>query len=135
MIQNNIRKIRLARGMTLAQLALRLNMTQPSLTRMENGSQPISLERVAEIASALGCAPTDILPDAWGASGFDPVRFLRILNAVNRALKTHRRTMVEAKKIKLVLRLYANGCGMDDDVAANDNEIADQIPDIQNMVA
>lgn len=134
MIENNIRKIRRARGMTLEQLAAALNMTQPSVTRIETGAQPMTLERVVEFANALSCCPADILPGAWGV-GFDADRFVRIWDAVTRAIRSKRRVVSERKKMQFVISMYINGCGMSDNVAANDNEVADQIASLQNMVA
>ena len=134
MIENNVRKIRRDRGVTLAQLAAALNMTQPSLTRIETGSQPLCLDRVAEIADALGCRPTDILPTSW-TPAMDVDRFMRIWGAVNRALTARHRVISEQKKIRFVLYMYENGCGLDDNIAANDNEVANQMDHLKNLVA
>ena len=134
MIENNVRKIRRDRGVTLAQLAAALNMTQPSLTRIETGNQPLCLDRVAEIADALGCRPTDILPTSW-TPAMDVDRFMRIWGAVNRALTARHRVISEQKKIRFVLYMYENGCGLDDNIAANDNEVANQMDHLKNLVA
>ncbi len=134
MIDNNIRKIRHAKSMTLAQLAARLGMTQPSLTRIENGTQPLTLERVVDIADALDCCPGDILPTQW-VHMFDGDRFMRIYDAVNRALAELRLESPAREKLQFIIFLYRHGCGASLNSGANDNEIMDQIRSLYNMVA
>ena len=134
MIENNVRSVRRARGITLAQLAGMLGLTQPSLTRIENGTQPISLDRVADIATALGCTPADILPPQW-TGAFDADRFLRIFDAVNRALENLKLVSDERAKIQFVIFLYRRGCGAKKTRAANDNEILKEIRAVYNLVA
>lgn len=134
MIENNIRLIRRRRGITLAQLAMELGLTQPSLTRIENGTQPLTMERIVQIADALRCTPADILPVAWTLA-FDVDRFFRILAATNRALADLKLDSDEQEKLKFVFFLYRQGCGMSQTPAANDNEIMGQIKKLYNMVA
>lgn len=51
-------------GITQAAMAEKLNLEKETISRIENGKIAISLDRLAEFASALNCTPQDILMSA-----------------------------------------------------------------------
>lgn len=51
----NIRTIREEKGLTQAQLAEQINVTQSMLCQIERGSKPPTLPLSIEIAAVLGC--------------------------------------------------------------------------------
>lgn len=52
---NNIKQIRKSLGITVAELAQRLNMSQGNLTKIENGQVEMKAETAAAIAEILQC--------------------------------------------------------------------------------
>lgn len=126
-IHNEIKSVRLARGMTLSQLAAQLGMTQPSLTRMENGEQAVSLARLGEIADVLGCAPYELLPREWQPAApdySDDDRMIRIWTTVDKTLRALHKNVPDDVKIRLVLYLFREGYAVAADMVANDNEVS-----------
>lgn len=57
---NNIKQIRKSLGITVAELAQKLNMSQGNLTKIENGQVDMKAETAAAIAAILQC-PLDKL--------------------------------------------------------------------------
>ena len=60
-IGENIKRARQERGMTQAQLAEAIEITQKDVSRWENGSRKPSLEKFVQICKALGASSDDIL--------------------------------------------------------------------------
>ena len=58
---NNLRKLRLARGMTQEALAAKIGVTQSNLSRIENGDVQISLKLAQEIAKVLHCTLDELI--------------------------------------------------------------------------
>ena len=58
------RKARSEADLTQAQVAKRVGLSRTSVTNIERGTQHISLHQLFLLASAVGCEPTDLLPDA-----------------------------------------------------------------------
>lgn len=56
-----IREWRKKRGLTLEQLAGRLEVATSSISQLENGKQGYSQPMLEAIADALGCQPADLL--------------------------------------------------------------------------
>lgn len=57
----NIKKIRLSRGLTMDDLALKMNTVYPQVSRWESGTRLPTLEWIIKLAKALDCTPADIL--------------------------------------------------------------------------
>jgi transcriptional regulator with XRE-family HTH domain len=57
-----LREVRVARGMTQAQLAENAGVTLSYITRLENGLSAPGIDLVAKLAAALGTTPGDLLP-------------------------------------------------------------------------
>ena len=54
---------RMARGWTLRQLGEMANLSFQSICNIEKGRQTVSLQRLVDLADALGCTPNDLLPE------------------------------------------------------------------------
>ena len=54
-VANQIKEWRLDKGFTQKQLAVKLNVIQPYISRLENGSENVSLETLEKISKVLGC--------------------------------------------------------------------------------
>lgn len=59
---NRIAPLRLAAGLTLDQMAERLNTARNTYHDIETGRTRLSIEWMRRIARVLGCAPADLLP-------------------------------------------------------------------------
>lgn len=59
----SISSIRKSRGLTQAQLADKIGISQAHISRLERGDDSASLKLIAEIAQALGVRPSDLLED------------------------------------------------------------------------
>jgi transcriptional regulator with XRE-family HTH domain len=57
---NNIRLLRLARGLTQAQLARAARLSMPYISMLERGLQPSRPDHIKQIAAALGVTPDAI---------------------------------------------------------------------------
>jgi phage repressor protein C with HTH and peptisase S24 domain len=69
---NRIREVRRARGMSQQMLAGLVNVTQPSIDRLEKGGRKLSTVMLEQLATALEVSPADLLPvkdDAGAAPG------------------------------------------------------------------
>lgn len=63
-MQNRLRELRKAAGFRQADLAARAGISQATLSQLENGNLPFTLNYMRIIGSILGCAPADFLtPD------------------------------------------------------------------------
>lgn len=62
-----IREWRKYRGLTLVQLAHRVGVSQPTVSRIERGEQPYSQPILEAFAEALGCEPSDLIGRLPGA--------------------------------------------------------------------
>lgn len=60
-MENRIREIRVARGMTMAQLEAAAGFAKGTISRMETDSVDLRLSRLRKIAQILGCRPRDLL--------------------------------------------------------------------------
>lgn len=58
-----IAKYRRAAGMTQAQLAERLDLSNDAVSRLERGNIALSVTRLVELAEIFGCEATDLLTD------------------------------------------------------------------------
>ena len=127
MVENNIKSVRQSKGLSTTQLAEILGVSQPTVTRWEQGRRNLTLENLGAIAAALGCAAWQLLPTAWQPRQKfidDQERFFRILGSVNRALDDQHQTVPEEEKLRLVMYLYNEGYGRAATRAANDNDIS-----------
>jgi transcriptional regulator with XRE-family HTH domain len=59
-----VRRLRQERGMTQAELAVRLNLGRTSITNLEKGQQSPPLSMLPDIASALGIDPLLLISEA-----------------------------------------------------------------------
>lgn len=55
-------KYRMLRGLTRSQLSLRSGISQPTITRIENGKRNPGRETLLRLAAALNVEPSDLLP-------------------------------------------------------------------------
>jgi len=60
-IGRNIKRHRVSLGLTQGILADRMGLTQQMAQKWERGSVSFTLERLGDIAKALGCKPADLL--------------------------------------------------------------------------
>lgn len=60
-ITNNVKKLRQAAGMTQADLASRLGITTPSITKWEKGRSNPDLLNVFRMTEIFGCSVNDII--------------------------------------------------------------------------
>lgn len=56
-VGSRIRELRLERGMTTTELARRIGISHPQVSRLENGRQNFRTQTLARIAAALGVKP------------------------------------------------------------------------------
>jgi transcriptional regulator with XRE-family HTH domain len=69
-MRTHLKAWRKHRGLTLEQLAARVDTTAASISRIENGKQPYTQALLEALALALSCAPADIImrdPAAHGS--------------------------------------------------------------------
>ena len=66
-IGENIRKIRIDKGLTQRDLAAKLQITQQSIAQYENGKRIPKLSTVRKIANALNVSLNEIITDNWNA--------------------------------------------------------------------
>lgn len=60
---NNLRALRVRKGLTQAQLAQAIDVEQPTIQRWESGKRKLKVEDLPKLALALGCDPTDLVSD------------------------------------------------------------------------
>lgn len=60
-IGENIRRIRMEAGITQAELAQRVQITQSMLCQIERGTKACSMALGAEIAAVLGCGVAELI--------------------------------------------------------------------------
>lgn len=65
-IGENIRKIRIDKGLTQRDLAAKLQITQQSIAQYENGKRIPKIYTVRKIADALQVNVNEIITDNWG---------------------------------------------------------------------
>jgi XRE family transcriptional regulator, fatty acid utilization regulator len=94
---------RKAAGMTLAELGALVGKPAPVLSQLENGRSEPRLSLIGELASALGCEPSDLL------SGGAPSRRAELEIALRRAQHDPRYAVLGLPELKASARL-------DDDV-------------------
>lgn len=82
-IKNNIRQLRQKAGLTQAQLAKKIGISQVHLGRLENNARSMDLEQVENIAAALGVKPLDVLPPSWKTEEVSPEE-LEILRMIRK---------------------------------------------------
>jgi transcriptional regulator with XRE-family HTH domain len=56
-----VKQCRLMRGMSQEELAERLGVQQPFVSRIENGTKYPSIQTLCEIAKILRCEPNDLI--------------------------------------------------------------------------
>lgn len=60
----NVRRLRMQRGVTQAEMANRLGVTQATYSRLESGVRTPDLPVLGNIAEALGVDPSDLIAPA-----------------------------------------------------------------------
>lgn len=71
-IGDNIRRIRIERGMTQAELAGAVGVTQAMICSVERGTKACAMQLGAEIARALDCPVMALYGDGEQGGGEDP---------------------------------------------------------------
>ncbi len=64
MLGSFLKKYRLANGLTQADLAIKLSVSQNSISQYESGKRNPSVKRLADIAKVLNCSMNDIVSDS-----------------------------------------------------------------------
>jgi transcriptional regulator with XRE-family HTH domain len=77
MIQNRIKEIREAAGMSQDRLAELAGMSQQTISKLEKGKMDLDVKHMAAIAEALGVSPADLLSNAAMAALREEVEPLR----------------------------------------------------------
>jgi len=62
----NLKQIRIKKGLSQKEVAARLSVSQPSYAQYENGKRNPKLETVQKIADALGVSVTELAPELLG---------------------------------------------------------------------
>lgn len=62
MVDNRIKEVRKEKGITQAQLARLLNVTQGAIQFWENGEREPSFNTLRKVAKVLNCEPWELLP-------------------------------------------------------------------------
>lgn len=83
-LQNRVRELRKAKGLTQANLAARAGLTQGTVSQLEAGKLSLNLKWMRALAGVLECSPAELLaagdnPDRLSA---DEHRFIRLLRQV-----------------------------------------------------
>jgi predicted DNA-binding ribbon-helix-helix protein/DNA-binding Xre family transcriptional regulator len=60
-LARNLRRLRVARGLSQTELAAKAGIGRPHLCRLENRTYDTGLDTVSKLAAALGCEPVDLL--------------------------------------------------------------------------
>jgi predicted DNA-binding ribbon-helix-helix protein/DNA-binding XRE family transcriptional regulator len=60
-LARNLRRLRVARGLSQTELAAKAGIARPHLCRLENRTYDTSLNTVSKLAAALRCEPVDLL--------------------------------------------------------------------------
>lgn len=64
MLGSFLKKYRLANGLTQADLAIKLSVSQNSISQYESGKRNPSVKRLADIAKVLNCSMNDIVSES-----------------------------------------------------------------------
>ncbi len=99
-VGKRIRTIRLERGLTQSDLAERLNVSYQQIQKYENDTTSVSIERLFEIAEALGVEPVSMIeqqqPESVAEPGENTV--YRLTPEEARLLKLFRK--IRGKKVR-----------------------------------
>lgn len=57
-----VRELRVQAGLTQVELGRMVALSRPSITNIEQGRQPVTVELLLDLADALGVPPTSLLP-------------------------------------------------------------------------
>lgn len=87
-ISKTIKRLRVARGLTLARLARRINTSAATLSRYENGWERFELYTLTKIATALGCRLDIEFRTAYLAK--EPKNVTRTFNQIKRLFWDHK---------------------------------------------
>jgi DNA-binding Xre family transcriptional regulator len=72
-MSNRIRELRIAAGLSQAELAEAASMSSAQISRLENGERTLNVPAMQAIAQALNCAPEDLIAYAAMLPGRDEV--------------------------------------------------------------
>lgn len=61
-VRSRLRELRLDKGLTLEELAVRANIDKSTLSRLESGKRRLALDHLPSLADALGVRVDDLLP-------------------------------------------------------------------------
>lgn len=60
MLAETLQRLRREAGLTQAKMARRLGISRPTLTRLENANQNVTLKTLRQLCRALKCGPGDL---------------------------------------------------------------------------
>lgn len=64
-----VRRRREAQGLTQAELARLMHWHAPAVSRLEAGTSLPTVNTIVRVAEALGCSPSDLMPDGGEEDG------------------------------------------------------------------
>ncbi|MBB6501151.1 helix-turn-helix domain-containing protein [Pedobacter cryoconitis] len=88
----NIVRLRQTKGISQTQLAARLNLSAPALSKIETGVTVLSLDRLLEIAKELGTTASELIAET---EKFLPNTYVEEINALKK--------MIEEKDTEILL--------------------------------
>lgn len=103
---NRVRELRLARKMTINQLAAKLGVAFSSLQKIETGSVDLDLTWMSKLSQALKVKPFELLPQAWQpnaagmAKGSEDLRDM--IEIVEEFLAKHKQNLTPSQKAELI---------------------------------
>ena len=114
-MQNMLRMLREAAGLTQAELAARCNTTNQQISRLENGKVALNDRWLRVLGAALSVKPSEILifddddavPSVPVSEGFQDIDCLRqAIETAELALHRSKRVMAPKAKAHLVFMIY-----------------------------
>lgn len=80
----NIVRLRQTKGISQVQLATRLNLSAPALSKIETGVTVLSLDRLLEIAKELGTTASELIAET---EKFLPNIYVEEINALKKMIR------------------------------------------------
>jgi transcriptional regulator with XRE-family HTH domain len=82
-MQNRIKELRKARGLTLEALARMVNSSNQHISHLENGRRRLTVDWIERIANALDCHPLELLDNQVLARTEREITMLRLFRALS----------------------------------------------------
>lgn len=72
MLPNRIKELRIARGLTVTELADRVGLSHTHISRIENGKRGLSIPIAEKVATAMGTSVADVIGTNSGVASLTP---------------------------------------------------------------